>query len=137
MLTLSVHTCSSSNNIDLIVQSGSYRLTIENWFSGKSYQHVTLHSQDHTFLEIRQDTNTDRINLIPTLKELTSQDTNVDLRSNAILKQVNSVVGTKDDNQITRNDLDNYIAGAGGYDTISGKEGADTYVVKVSKSSKK
>ena len=127
----------SSNNIDLIVQSGSYRLTIESWFSGKFYQHVTLYSQDHIFLEIRHDTKTDRINLIPTLKELTSQVANVDLRSSAILKQVTSVVGTKDDNQITGNDLDNYIAGAGGYDTISGKEGADTYVVKVSKSSKK
>ena len=127
----------SANSIDLIVQSGSYRLTIKSWFSGKTYQHVTLYSQDHIFLEIRHDTNTDSINLIPTLKELTSQDTNVDLRSNAILKQVTSVVGTKDDNQITGNDLDNYIAGAGGYDTVSGKEGADTYVVKVSKSSRK
>ena len=62
----------SANNI--VVISGSYRLTIENWFSGKSYsyQHVTLYSQDHIFLKIRHDTKTDRINLIPTLKELTS-----------------------------------------------------------------
>ena len=128
---------SSSNNDDLIVQSGSYRLKINSWFAGKSGQHVTLYSQDYIFLEIRHDTNTDSINLIPTLKELTSQDANVDLRSNAILEQVTSVAGTEDSNQILGNDLDNYIAGAGGHDVISGKDGADTYVVKASKSSRK
>ena len=88
-------------------------------------------------MEIRHDTNTDSINLIPTLKELTSQDKNVHFCLNDILKQVTSVAGTEDNNEITGNDLDNYIAGAVGYDIISGQECADTYVVKASKSSRK
>jgi hypothetical protein len=122
---------SPSNDYDLIVQSGSYVLTIKNWFLGKTHQHVTLYSQDNIFLEIHHNPSTDRIRLIPTLKELTSQNRSVDLLSSIILKQVTSVVGTNDGNIILGNDLDNYIAGEGGYDTIAGQQGADTYVVKL------
>ena len=122
---------SPSNDNDLIVQSGSYILTIKNWFLGKTYQHVTLYSHDHIFLEIRYNSSTGRVRLIPTLKELTSHNRSVDLLSSIILKQVTSVVGTNDDNIILGNDLDNYMAGEGGYDTIAGQQGADTYVVKI------
>ena len=87
--------------------------------------------QDNVFLEIHHNPSTGRGRLIPTLKELTSQNRSVDLLSNIILNQVTSVVGTNDGNIILGNDLDNYIAGEGGYDTIAGQQGADTYVVKL------
>ena len=121
----------SASNNDLIIQAGAYRLTILNWFGGKVYQHVTLYSQDNIFLEIRHDPHTDRVKLVPTLKELTSRNRNVDLASSRVLRHVTSVLGTIGDNEILGNHLDNYLAGGGGQDIISGKEGADTYVVKV------
>ena len=122
---------SSSNHDDLIVQSGSYILTIKGWFIGKAFQHVTLYSRDHIFLEIRHNPHDGTVRLIPTLKELTSQDRVVTLESSIILRQITSVVGTHRDNIISGNDLDNYIAGEGGTDIIAGHQGSDTYVVKV------
>ena len=92
---------------------------------------MTLYSQDNIFLEICHNPHTDRVKLVPTLKELTSRNRNVDLASSRTLRHVTSVVGTIDDNRILGNDLDNYLAGEGGRDFLSGKEGADTYVVKV------
>ena len=125
----------SSSNNDLIIQSGEYQLTIESWFSGRTYQHVTLYSRDSIYLEIRYNPHTGNVKLVPTLKELTSRygNLNINLASGRgrILRQVTSVVGTNDDNIILGNNLDNYIAGGGGYDSISGNIGADTYVVKL------
>ena len=123
----------SPSNNDLIIQSGTYQLTIESWFSGKAYQHITLYSRDSIFLEIRQIPHTDRVRLVPTLKELTYHrgNVNVNLGSGRILRQVTSVAGTKDNNAIIGNGLDNYIAGGGGHDTMGGGPGADTYVVKL------
>ena len=121
----------SSLNNDLIIQSGAFKLTIVSWFSGRSYQHVTLYSRDSIYLEIRHNPHTGNVRLVPTLKELTSHDRNVILGSGRILRQVTSVLGTNDDNQIFGNHLDNYIAGGGGYDIMSGYRGADTYVMKV------
>ena len=119
------------NDNDLIVQSGSYILMIKDWFLGKTYQHVTLYSQDHIFLEIRHNPSTSTVRLIPTLKELTPQERFVNLTSSITLRQVTSVVGTNEGDTIVGNDLDNYIAGGAGYDIVRGIEGADTYVVKV------
>ena len=121
----------SASNDHLIIQAGTYQLTILNWFGGKIYQHVTLYSQDNIFLEIRHNPHTGKVKLVPTLKELTPRNRNIDLASSRILRHVTSVVGTIDDNQILGNNLDNYLASGGGQDFISGKEGADTYVVKV------
>ena len=122
---------------DLVIHAGNYGLTLSSWYKGELYQHATLYTKDHIFMEIRHDTTTDTVQLIPTLKELTDQERNVNLLSNSILQQISSVAGTKDDNQITGNHLDNYISGGGGYDSVSGGEGADTYVVKKSGSSRK
>ena len=121
----------SSLNNDLIIQSGAYQLTIVSWFSGRTYQHVTLYTRDSIYLQIRHNPHAGNVRLVPTLKELTSRNGNVILGSGRILTQVTSVLGTNDDNQIWGNDLDNYIAGGGGYDIMSGYKGADTYVVKV------
>ena len=129
--TRSMRASRSSSNNDLIIQSGAYQLTIESWFSGMTYQHVTLYSRDSIYLEICQNPHTGNMRLVPTLKELTSRNGNVILASGRILRQVTSVLGTNDDNQIWGNHLDNYIAGGGGYDIMSGYKGADTYVVKV------
>ena len=121
----------SSLNNDLIIQSGAYQLTIVSWFSGRTYQHVTLYTRDSIYLQIRHNPHAGNVRLVPILKELTSRNRNVILGSGRILRQVTSVLGTNDDNQIFGNHLDNYIAGGGGYDIMSGYKGADTYVVKV------
>ena len=126
-----INASKASSNNDLIIQSGTYQLTIRSWFSGKAYQHVTLHSRDSIYLEIRQIPHTDRVRLVPTLKELTYDSGNVNLGFDRILRQVASVVGTKANNTIIGNGLDNYIAAGGGHDTIGGGQGADTYVVKL------
>ena len=121
----------------LIIQSGSYRLKLDSWYSGANYQHATLYTRDGIFMEIRHDSETETPQLIPTLKELTTEDSAIDLMSNSLFKQITSVVGSGEDNQVMGNDHDNYIAGGGGQDTVSGREGADTYVIKGLQTSRK
>ena len=128
---------STVDHHDLVIQSQSYELTIHRWFYSDSFQHIMLHSVDGFFLEIRHDTTTDIVNLIPTVKEMVPGEYSVDLRNSPFLKQVTSVVATEDAQGITGNDLDNYISVGSGHSSVivSGREGSDTYIVKESRSS--
>ncbi|XP_026198202.1 uncharacterized protein LOC113150043 [Anabas testudineus] len=126
---------SKSGHDVVLMYEHSHTVTIQNWFSGESYRHMTMMSGDGVLFEISS-TVVSSVQLVAKgiNKMFQTHGQTVDT-SQTLLRTVTNIFGSQYDDVLIGNAENNLIDGGGGRDRLKGGEGEDMYVVKDSKQS--
>jgi len=114
---------------------------ITNWFLNETYRHMIVVTDDKAVIKVSSTKNStvSYQSLIVNMSQIEEQQAEqglvysrkLDLNSDPKYSAVVTVFGTPYNDTIIGNGKDNYITGGPGLDYIEGREGADTYIVKV------
>lgn len=116
-----------------ITSSNTHKIVLHNWFHDVTHQRAVFKTGDGILFKVSA-TITEAVELIP--YALSGSSANHSVFFNASLplySQVFGIVGSKFDDILIGNDLDNQLNGAGGDDILTGGEGKDTYNVDLDK----
>ena len=127
-----------AQNNDLFVyqlnNEDSSCFTIENWFLGKRYQHMTFVSSDHVLFHVQTMDVNSAPRKIPVMLDYSKNNNklNIDLsdKTNLEFEKVATVLDSPYDDKIVGNRQSNFLSCTGGSDFLRGNEGSDNYVVK-------
>ncbi|KAM4576342.1 uncharacterized protein PAE49_006497 [Odontesthes bonariensis] len=124
----------SGNDVVLMYES-SHTVTIQSWFSGELYRHMSMVSGDGVLFEISS-TVVSSVQLVARgiNKMFKTRGETVDA-SQPLLQAVTNILGTPYDDVIVGNGGNNLMDGGGGRDRLIGGEGEDIYMVKDRKNS--
>ena len=114
------------NSIRIFKKDSSLSVTIQEWFSNSSYQHLLLASNDAVVSQISNTSDSDKlIRQLFVDMELLEGPKVLNMSSDEI-----SVIGSSENDTILGNNNDNYFAPGPGDDYIEGGEGPDLYVIR-------
>ena len=117
----------SQSGNDVIITSGSvFKVTIKNWFSASSYQHLVFKTSDRVSFRIEK--RSGRIRGVP--YALSGAGSKKFVRFNPALSgyhEVTELIGSDHDDYLYGNDKNNVFVPGKGEDFMQGNNGADTY----------
>ena len=117
---------------NLLVSStttSNMKARIVNWFEGENYQHLTVKSMDGVSFSLPTDRRSSAKTALMIDKSKSTEETPIDATQREFLT-VKRIIGSPQSDDITGNDLDNYIDPREGGGTLRGNGGSDTYVLK-------
>ena len=117
---------------DLLVSStttSNMKARIIRWFEGENYQHLTVKSMDGVSFSLPTDKRSSAKTALMIDKSKSTEGTSIDATQREF-STVKRIIGSPQSDDITGNDLDNYIDPREGGGTLRGNGGSDTYVLK-------
>ena len=116
-----------------ITSSNTHRIVIRNWFHDVTHQRMVFKTGDGVLFKVSA-TITEEVELIAYAIS-GSSDTQSQVYDARLpdFSEVITIVGSKYNDDLFGNDLDNQLNGAGGNDRLTGGDGQDTYTVDLNK----
>ncbi len=116
-----------------LTSSSTHRIVLRNWFHDVTHQRVVFKTGDGILFKVSA-TITEAVTLIPyALSGSSDTQSQVYDARKPLYSEVFAIAGSKYDDTLYGNDLDNQLNGAGGNDRMTGGEGQDTYHVDLDK----
>jgi Ca2+-binding RTX toxin-like protein len=116
-------------NLQITTANNLHEIVITNWFHDLSYQHLVFKTGDGVLFKVSA-TGSSQVDFIPYAlsSAMAKQSHILDAREHE-WSHVVALVGSKFNDIITGNDLDNQLNGGKGDDMLTGGEGRDTYTI--------